>query len=192
MQFFSMIDETPIDFRCMLNLLITTGIRRGELMGLQWGDIDFNNCVLSVSRNVTYTPGSGIVVSTPKTDCGLRQIPLMPAVAEVLQEYKHSLNDCQQRDYVFPKGGNPALARDPNSITRRVKNFMRLHRLPDMSPHDLRHTCATLLLSNGADIKSVSEILGHTDASTTLNFYVRSDLQQMKAATDKFANAFVL
>ena len=69
---------------------------------------------------------------------------------------------------------------------------MRLHDLPDMSPHDLRHTCATLLLSNGADIKSVSEILGHTDASTTLNFYVRSELQQMKAATDKFANAFGL
>ena len=191
-QFFSYVDESPIDFRCMLNLLITTGIRRGELMGLQWGDIDLDRCVISVNRNVTYTPASGIVVSTPKTDCGFRQIPLMPSVADVLKEYRNSMNEWQQRDYVFPKGGNPALARDPNSITRRVKNFMRSHSLPDMSPHDLRHTCATLLLSNGADIKSVSEILGHTDASTTLNFYVRSDLQQMKAATDKFANAFGL
>ena len=176
----------------MLNLLITTGIRRGELMGLQWGDIDLDRCVISVNRNVTYTPASGIVVSTPKTDCGFRQIPLMPSVADVLKEYRNSMNEWQQRDYVFPKGGNPALARDPNSITRRVKNFMRSHSLPDMSPHDLWHTCATLLLSNGADIKSVSEILGHTDASTTLNFYVRSDLQQTKAATDKFANAFGL
>ena len=190
--FFSLLDDCPMDFRCMLNLLITTGIRRGELMGLQWGDIDFDRCVISVSRNVTYTPASGIVVSTPKTDCGLRQIPLMPTVADVLKEYRNTTGEWKRQDYIFPKGGNPTLARDPNSITRRVKRFMKLHDLPDMSPHDLRHTCATLLLSNGADIKSVSEILGHTDASTTLNFYVRSDLQQMKAATDKLANAFGL
>ena len=191
-RFFSYVDESPIDFRCMLNLLITTGIRRGELMGLQWGDINLDHCVISVNRNVTYTPASGIVVSTPKTDCGFRQIPLMPSVADILKEYRNTLNEWQRCDYVFPKGGDPTLARDPNSITRRVKNFMQLHDMPDMSPHDLRHTCATLLLSNGADIKSVSEILGHTDASTTLNFYVRSDLQQMKIATDKFATAFGL
>jgi site-specific recombinase XerD len=62
----------------------------------------------------------------------------------------------------------------------------------DYTSEDLRHSCATLLLSSGADIKSVQEILGHTNANTTLNFYVRSDIQQMKAATDKFANAFGL
>ena len=189
--FFGYLDECPMDFRCMLNLLITTGIRRGELMGLQWGDFDFDRYVISVNRNVTYTPDSGIVVSTPKTECSLRQIPLMPSVAALLLEFRNGA-EWNKQDYLFPKDGNPALARDPNSITRRVKRFMKLHDLPDMSPHDLRHTCATLLLSNGADIKSVSEILGHTDASTTLNFYVRSDLQQMKAATDKFANAFGL
>ena len=69
---------------------------------------------------------------------------------------------------------------------------MKLHELPDMSPHDFRHSCATLLLSNGADIKSVQEILGHADPITTLNFYVKSDMKQMKAATDKFAAAFGL
>lgn len=190
-EFFSLISNCPIDFWCMLNLMITTGIRRGELMGLQWGDIDFDHYTISVSRNVTYTPASGIVVSTPKTDCGLRQIPLIPSVAALLLEYRSGTEWCKQ-DYLFPKDGNPALARDPNSVTRRVKRFMKTHGLPDMSPHDLRHTCATLLLSNGADVKSVSEILGHTDASTTLNFYVRSDMQQMKAATEKFANAFGL
>ena len=59
--------------------------------------------------------------------------------------------------------------------------------LPDMSPHDLRHTCASLLLQSGADIKSVQDILGHADASTTLNFYVKSDMNNMRTAT---ANAF--
>ena len=190
--FFGYLDECPIDFRCMLNLLITTGIRRGELMGLQWGDIDFDNHIISVNRNITYTPASGIVVSTPKTECSVRQIPVMPSVAAVLMEYRNGAEDWKKNDFLFPKDGNPSLARDPNSITRRVKRFMKLHDLPDMSPHDLRHSCATLLLSNGADIKSVQEILGHSNASTTLNFYVKSDMKQMKAATDKFATAFGL
>ena len=190
--FFGYLDECPMDFRCMLNLLITTGMRRGELMGLQWGDIDFDDCVISVNRNVTYTPASGIVVSTPKTECSVRQIPVMPSVAAVLKEYRNGAEKWKKNDFLFPKDGNPALARDPNSITRRVKRFMKLHDLPDMSPHDLRHSCATLLLSNGADIKSVQEILGHSNASTTLNFYVKSDMKQMKAATDKFATAFGL
>lgn len=190
--FFGYLDECPIDFRCMLNLLITTGIRRGELMGLQWGDIDFDNHIISVNRNITYTPASGIVVSTPKTECSMRQIPVMPSVAAVLMEYRNGAEDWKKNDFLFPKDGNPSLARDPNSITRRVKRFMKLHGLPDMSPHDLRHSCATLLLSNGADIKSVQEILGHSNASTTLNFYIKSDMKQMKAATDKFAMAFGL
>ena len=67
---------------------------------------------------------------------------------------------------------------------------MAQNNLPDMSPHDLRHSCATLLLQSGADIKSVQDILGHTNANTTLNFYVRSDLQQMQAAANKLAHTF--
>ena len=67
---------------------------------------------------------------------------------------------------------------------------MKNNGLPDMSPHDLRHSCATLLLTSGADIKSVQEILGHTNASTTLNFYIKSDLRQMKAAASKLAMVF--
>ena len=63
---------------------------------------------------------------------------------------------------------------------------------PDVSPHDLRHSCTSLLLSSGADIKSVQEILGHADASTTLNFYVKTDLKQMRTATEKCAKTFGL
>lgn len=94
--------------------------------------------------------------------------------------------------FLFCKDGAPFEPRDPSAVTRRMKRFVTRAGLPDVSPHDLRHTCASLLLSSGADIKSVQEILGHADASTTLNFYVKTDLRQMRLATEKYAKAFDL
>lgn len=196
-EFLNSLDTCPLDFRCMLYLLITTGIRRGECIGLKWKDIDWKNAVLSVERNVSYTPKSGLLVDTPKTVNSVRAIPLMPSVLTLLREYKKTvaaLND--NRDlteaFVFSKAGNLFTPRTPDSLTRHLKRFMTKNGFPDCSPHDLRHTCATLLLSSGADIKSVQSILGHADASTTLNFYVRPDLENMKTAANKYAAAIGL
>lgn len=190
-EFLSCLNDCPIDFRCMLTLLITTGIRRGELMGLQWRDFDFEHLTIAIQRNVTYTPESGIVVDTPKTENSMRVVPMIASVAELLEQYRKG-RESSSTDFLFPSDKGSKIARDPNAVTRKVKRFMKKNGFPDMSPHDLRHSCATLLLNSGADIKSVQEILGHTNASTTLNFYVKSDLRQMKSATDKFAMAFGL
>ena len=195
--FFRHLSGCPLDFHCMLLLLITTGIRRGECMGLKWGDIDEREMLLHIERNVTYTPESGVQVSTPKTANSIRSVPIMESTLKLLKEYQarfQAANPDKRIDdaFLFPKEGSIFEARDPNSVTRRVKRFMRLHNLPDMSPHDLRHSCGSLLLANGADIKSVQEILGHANASTTLNFYVRTDLSQMRSATSKYAAAFGL
>ena len=65
-QFFSLLPSVPLDFRCMLYLFITTGLRRGELLGLQWGDMDFDNLTIEIKRNVTYTKRNGIVVDIAK------------------------------------------------------------------------------------------------------------------------------
>ncbi len=195
--FFAEVDTRPVEFRCMMYLLMTAGIRRGECCGLKWKDIDDQNSCLSVERSVSYTPRAGLVVSTPKTANSIRTIPLMGRMVELLQEYKaitaaeHTDDDLTEA-YVFPSAEDLYNPRLPDSITRRLKRFIKHSGLPDLSPHDLRHTCATLLLSSGADIKSVQGILGHADASTTLNFYVRTDLQNMKSATDKYAAAFGL
>ncbi len=196
-QLFKLLPSLPLDFRCILLLLITTGMRRGECMGLQWGDIDETASTVRIERNVSYTPESGVIVSTPKTVNSIRTIPIMPSTLHLLQQYQQEVQKKNpgtilKSAFLFPKSEDVFAARDPNSITRRVKRFMKNNGFPDLSPHDLRHSCATLLLSQGADIKSVQEILGHTDASTTLNFYVKADLRQMQAATDKLAAAFNL
>ena len=195
--FFNALNDCPLDFRCLLYLMITTGMRRGECIGLQWRDVDNNRSIINIERNVTYTTKSGIIVSTPKTLASIRVVPAMTSTLSLLQQLKtlqqNSYPDVFSEDaFIFPGDASIFTPRDPNAVTRRVKRFMKSHGLPDISPHDLRHSCATLLLENGADIKSVQEILGHTNASTTLNFYVRSNLQQMKTATDKFAAAFDL
>ena len=195
--FFREIHDCPLDFRCLLTLLVTTGLRRGECVGLQWRDIDENSLLLRVQRNVTYTTKTGIVVSTPKTAKSRRPIPIMESTLRLLLMLKQQRRrECPGMDiedsFIFHGEKGIHDPKDPNAVTRRVKRFMAVHDLPDLSPHDLRHSCATLLLGSGADIKSVQEIMGHINANTTLNFYVRSDVQQMKAATAKFANAFGL
>ncbi len=196
-RFFKLLPDCPMDFHCIMQLLITTGIRRGECMGLQWGDINEREGTMRVERSVAYTPESGVVISTPKTTNSIRTIPLMASTVVLLQKYRKQMqaehpNTILKNAFLFPNKDDVFLPRDPNSVTRRVKRFMKNNDFPDLSPHDLRHSCATLLLSQGADIKSVQEILGHADASTTLNFYVKSDLQQMKSATEKYAAAFNL
>ena len=112
--FFSAVDNCPIDFQCMLYLMVTAGLRRGELAGLQWRDVDFDNLTVSIERNAIYTPASGIIINTPKTENSARVIPLLPKVAALLKAYKEQ--HFQPKDslcFVFHgKGGNPATASD--------------------------------------------------------------------------------
>ena len=180
------IEKLPLWLKTMYNLLLTTGIRRGECFGLQWQDIDFVNRLIRIERNVTYTALKGIVVGKPKTQAGIREIPLTDGMINLLQEYKNQENAAANA-FVFHAETSPFEPHHPDFATDHLKKFMKKIGLPDMSPHDLRHTCASLLLQSGADIKSVQDILGHADASTTLNFYVKSDMNNMRKAT---ANAF--
>ena len=164
---------------------------------MKWRDVDESRSTIKIERNVTYTAKSGILVSTPKTATSCRDIPVMTSTLSLLKALKqerqsHHPTTILEDSFIFHRETDIFSPRNPDAVTRRVKRFMKAHELPDMSPHDLRHSCATLLLSSGADIKSVQEILGHTNASITLNFYVKSDLTQMRSATDRYAAAFNL
>lgn len=182
---------------CMLRIFFTTGIRRGELVGLKWGDIDFNNQQLNIQCNVTRSTGNGVVIGTPKTFTSNRSVPLSEKTLEVLKEFKKQQQmKFQGKDletaFVFSRKNNPFVPCEPTSITKKVKKFMESNNLPSYSCHDIRHTVATHILANGGDIKSLQNILGHSDVSTTLNFYVRSDMKQMRTAANKFTSAYDL
>ena len=186
-EFIRELDKLPHMQRLIYTLLLTTGIRRGECFGLQWGDIDFKSRKIRIERNVTYTASGGVAVGLPKTNAGIREIPLTIGALDLLTKHKASEQEkfpISKNSFLFHSPSNPDFPRDPNYITKHMKRFMHRVGLPDMSPHDLRHTCASLLIQSGADIKSVQDILGHADASTTLNFYVRSNIESMRKATD--------
>ena len=195
MFFYALSQEKDLEFRCILQVLITTGLRRGECMGLKWKDIDLSEGTIHVVRNVTYSSGNGIVLGTPKTVYSNRLIPLIQATSDLLKQYRQKIGQEHpgadlREAFLFPNTTSIYQPRDPNTVTRRLKRFMKKHGLPDLSPHDLRHSCATLLLASGADVKSVQEILGHSDASTTLNFYVKANMQQMKKSVNKMGEVF--
>lgn len=181
-------EKLPLMQRLIYTLLLTTGVRRGECFGFQWGDIDFENKIIHIERNVTFSSLNGISVGLPKTNTGTRYVPITDGVISLLKEYKQDeeqKNVISDKSFLFHAEKSPLVPRDPTYITKHMKKFMKRVGLPDMSPHDLRHTCASLLLQSGADIKSVQDILGHSNASTTLNFYVRSDMESMQKATEK-------
>lgn len=185
------VETLPLTNRLMYMFILTTGMRRGELFGMQWQDIDLENKVVHIRRNVTYTAIAGITVGAPKTDTGIRDIPITDKLYNLIIEYKseESKNNELTKDmFLFHAAASPYRPHEPTYLTKHMKRFMKKNDLPDMSPHDIRHTCATLLIRSGADIKSVQDILGHSDASTTLNFYVRSDIDTMRKSIDNVFN----
>lgn len=182
------VDKLPLKYKVIYNLLLTTGLRRGECFGLMWRDVDFINNLLRVERNVTYTQKNGVNIGDPKTESGCRVIPLTSKMLSLLKEYKEEYKqniNINKNMFLFYAQGDRTKPQEPTHLTKHLKSFMKKINLPDMSPHDLRHTCGSLLIQGGTDIKTVQDILGHADASTTLNFYVKSDINKMRTSTQK-------
>ena len=175
-RFMECLQDEPLFWRCFMTVLLKTGLRRGECVGLQWGDIDGNKLTLSISRNVTIDRNSPdkIYVGKTKTDED-RTVPISQGLYALLMTHKHE----QQKKhgvllpnaFVFCSALNPYKPIYPTEPTRWQSKFVKRNGLPQVSPHDLRHTAATLALESGADLKQVQELLGHRDPSTTMAFY---------------------
>ena len=175
-QFVECLQDEPLFWRCFMTVLLKTGLRRGECVALQWGDIDGNKLELHITRNVTIDRNSPdkICVGKTKTD-EERTVPISQGLYALLMTHKHE----QQKKYgvLFPNAFIFCSALDPykpiypTEPTRWQSKFVKRNNLPKVSPHDLRHTAATLALESGADLKQVQELLGHKDPSTTMGFY---------------------
>lgn len=155
---------------------ITTGLRRGEICGLKWSDLDFETGVIKISRSITIETGGRVVVGEPKTETGKRTILLPPSTLHILKKRKETIFG----EWIFPNPLKPENPVSPNVAYRKLKEILKKSNLPDIRFHDLRHTFATHAIANGVDAKTLSNILGHTNASFTLDAYthITTDMQQ--------------
>jgi integrase len=156
-------------------LVLVTGMRRGELLGLKWSDINLGTGVISVQRSQVNVKG-GIIESKPKSSKGYRSILLPSFAVDALRVHKERQIALQQRvtiwkdgDYVFcTSHGTPFAAANLRTM---FKSLLQSAGLPDIRFHDLRHSVATLLLSIGTHPKVVQELLGHGQISLTMDTY---------------------
>lgn len=177
-----------------MTTLLLTGLRRGEAAGLQWQDIDFENSVLHVERNVIYTAASGLVISTPKTANSVRAVPIPPSLAALLKEWEKEQAAPTgaaliPTAFVFAVPERPFDPPMPDTFTRWLSRFTKERNLPAISPHDLRHSCASLLLMSGATVKDAQDFMGHADAGTTLKYYVATTDERLAKAGNALAEA---
>lgn len=191
------LEREPMQYRVMIFLLLDSGMRRGELLGLEWKDIDFEKSTVCIRRNSVYLPQKGIFTETPKTQKSIRTIKLPSESMDMLRQYRTwqlqkrlQLGD-QWKDYdrLFTKWNGMPM--HPSTATGWFSDFAKRVGLPDgISIHSLRHTNATLLIAAGTNIRTVSARLGHAQTSTTTDIYAHA-IQSADAAAAEAIGSIV-
>ena len=155
-------------------ILVFTGMRRGEILGLKWSDIDLTDNVIHVVRNATYVNNQPIV-STPKTESGKRDVPIMPELLKYILPIGGT-------GFVIGSGQTPITLTSFRNMFKRIEQKVPLH---DATSHTFRHTLGTLLNDAGADVKTIQGVLGHRDFKTTMDRYVHSIDARKQEAVEK-------
>ena len=178
-----------IKYKTAIIIAVFTGLRLGELMGLEWSDIDFRNGIISINRSSQYLSDKGIFTKTPKTESSIREVAIPEFVISLLEEYKlwyeeqkslyGELWNNSNRLFV-QADGKPM---NPSTISKWFVKFIGQIGLPVINFHGLRHTNATLLIAQNVDVAVVAARLGHAQITTTLNFYVHPIIAHNKKAS---------
>jgi integrase len=159
---------------CWLHVALATGARRGEVCGLQWGDIDFEQRSIRVERSVSATRAHGIFVKPTKTG-GVRRVSITTQAIEALVAHRARAESAAgrvgQSAFVFTADPSGCRPWRPELVTRRWERLRALSGLPNVRLHDLRHFVATELLTEGIDVRTVANRLGHARTSTTMDIY---------------------
>jgi len=162
-------------YRYIIFLAIYTGLRRGELLGLRWADVDVENQTISVNQSLQRMVGKGLIVTEPKTRSSRRLVTLPPTAVKVLTSLKtERMDQCgdlgwSESNYVFcNKNGAPM---SPDTVSHAFNRLVKRTEIPHVRFHDLRHTHATLMLKQGVNPKIVCERLGHSSVTITMDTY---------------------
>lgn len=195
---FMALEKEPVMWQILIKLAITTAMRRGELLGLEWEHIDLSNGVISVKQTLNYTKDKGYFVKEPKTRNSVRQLSLPKLLLNDLKKYRIvCLENRMKIDDMWKEGehfflftaidGKPL---HPSSIYTWWGRFIKKNNLPYIRFHDLRHTSATLLMNAGVPMKIISNRLGHASISTTMNIYGHALEEADQKAADMFNHFF--
>ena len=168
----------------MFYLELVSGLRKGELVALQWSDLDEANCTISVSKQASWDTEGNLILSQPKTGNSIREVSI-PQDAVELPKQEHTKHP--DNPYMFPSPITGEMYY-PDSIVNLHKKILKDAGLPHIRFHDLRHTFATLALQNGVDVKTVSSMLGHYDAGFTLRTYTHATRQMQQKAAEKIGS----
>ena len=164
----------------LLLLELATGLRRGEILALQWDDLNFRTGALRVERQV-HRVKEELVVSPPKTKAGNRTVLLPTPVLNVLTAYTKTVHS----RWMFPSPVKVDSPMDPAAVRKRLQTVLERAECKRLRFHDLRHTFATVSLEHGMDIKTLSTIIGHVSSTTTLNTYTHVTDAMRQSAADK-------
>lgn len=174
------VETEKIKHKVLIYLAVFCGLRCGEIMGLEWQDIDLEKSTLTVRQTGQYIPGQGAFVKDPKNESSQRIISIPLRVVNVLSLHKDKQEEAaakldnlwQGSERVFTtRDGKPA---HPEWPSQWFPKFLRRKNLPPLPFHGLRHTAATIMIAQGADIKNLSSRLGHSNISTTGNIYAHA------------------
>lgn len=170
-------EDEPLKYKVFFYLMAYSGFRRGEMLGLEWKDIDFENSIISVHRTSNQTKARGIYTDTTKTKRSQRTLKISPYIMEMLKVLKAEQDEEALKlgdywvdtDRLFTKdNGEP---QHPNTTYTWLKRFCERNNLPFYGLHSFRHFAASSLISAGLDVTTVSGALGHSNSGTTLNTY---------------------
>ena len=161
-------------------LELSTGMRRGEILGLQWNDINLKTGQIDIVRQVSKIGGS-YIIDSPKTRGSVRTLMIPKNVLEVLKKYREEVYS----EWVFPSPVKIGEPRNPGAIKHALNRILERAECKHVRFHDLRHTFVTMALENNMDIKTLSGIIGHASARTTLDVYSHINDEMIIQATEK-------
>ena len=201
------LEDTDLQFKTCVHITLAGGLRLGEVMGLEWPDVNYKDSTITIRQAAQYIPGKGTFTKAPKNETSIRTISLPEPVMKLIDDLEHAQKVRKFELGIKWKGGRirdkkaageeekpnrlfiqpDGTPMHPYTPTKQWKKFVEEKGLPALTFHGLRHTAASYLISLGQDVASVSKRLGHSNVNTTLSIYTHAFKKKDQEAADRMA-----